>query len=81
MSTWNEEHPVVLAALKDMAVKRSSKSESEHARSIDCRRAGDARKSDLAMDHAWALENQARGLWEAYHAVLAHEPSDAGGES
>lgn len=78
MSTWNEEHARVLAALKDLADERGKKSSAERDRSINLKREGDFQKGEMAFEHAWALENQERGLWEAYYLVLQHEPSDAG---
>jgi hypothetical protein len=45
--------------------ERVQKARDEQERARECRACGEARKGEMADDHAWALRNQADGLWEA----------------
>jgi len=44
---------------------RLKKARDEQERARECRAHGETRKAEIADDHAWALRNQAEGLWEA----------------
>lgn len=49
--------------------ERSAKAQSERDRGQALRADGKTRQAELASGHAWALRNQADGLWEAASIV------------
>lgn len=79
---------IIADSLREMAMERSAFSKRERERALDPNSVG---SPQLAMEHAWALSQQAQGLWEAAHAVnnldldrLTHAPAresdDAGSD-
>jgi hypothetical protein len=60
---------------------RSEKARSEQERGRSLGRDGEREKSQLAHDHAWALRNQADGLWEAAHTIRALRSSSPEGST
>ena len=72
MTTTNAE---LIAAVRKLASERMAKAvaENERARSLRIVRTADEdrRKADMADEHAWALRNQADGIYEAANLLAA----------
>ena len=82
-SAWNAaltSSPVTVSdegykALMAAGDERSVKAASELERARLCRDEDEDRKAKMADNHAWALRNQASGLWEAAHIIAALSPT------
>ena len=57
--------------------ERAKKAHNELERARECRAHDEKRAAELAEGHAWALRNQADGLWEA--AQIVRRIADAEG--
>jgi len=71
---WLEWNDVVLLgkveeALMALGDARSDMAGQERDRSIESKAAGEGKKAELAMSHAWGLRQEAAGIWAAAHVV------------